>query len=77
MDWIQRRSRLLGTAGLSTLILGAYLALVWSPPDVAQRDAMRIMYVHVPTVTVAYLAFFVVLVASVLFLWKRDLRWDR
>jgi heme exporter protein C len=38
---------------------------------------MRIMYVHVPTVSVAYLAFFLVLVGSAMFLWKRDLKWDR
>jgi heme exporter protein C len=59
------------------LIIGAYLGLVWSPPDVDQHDAMRILYVHVPSVWTAYLGFFLVLVSSVMFLWKRDLMWDR
>lgn len=77
MEWIQRRSYLLGTASLGVLVLGAYLSLVWSPPDVYQHDAMRIMYVHVPTVMLAYLAFVIVLAGSILYLWKRDLRWDR
>lgn len=77
LEWIQRRGYLLGTASLGLLILGGYLGLVWSPPDVEQHDAMRIMYVHVPTVMIAYLAFFIVLVASVMYLWKRDLTWDR
>lgn len=77
MAWIQRRSHLVGIAALGVLIVGGYLALVWSPPDVYQRDAMRIMYVHVPSVMLAYLAFFLVLVGSVMYLWKRDLRWDR
>ena len=77
MEWIQKRGYLLGTASLGLLVLGGYLALVWSPPDVQQHDAMRIMYVHVPTIMGAYLAFFLVLVGSIMYLWKRDLRWDR
>lgn len=77
MAWIERNGHLLGTASLGLLILGAYLGLVWSPPDVDQGNAMRIMYVHVPTVALAYIAFFIVLVGSVMFAWKRDLAWDR
>ena len=52
-DWIQQRSYLLGTASLGLLALAGYLALVWSPPDVNQGEAMRIFYVHVPTVMIA------------------------
>lgn len=77
MEWIQDRGYFLGTASLGLLALGAYLGLVWSPPDVNQHDAMRIMYLHVPTVSMAYLAFLLVLVGSVMYLWKRDLKWDR
>src|SRR5436305_4216460 len=77
MDWIQKRSYLLGSASLGLLLLGGYLGLIWSPPDINQRDVMRIMYVHVPAVMMAYLAFFLVLVGSAMYLWKRDLKWDR
>ena len=77
MDWILRRSYLLGTAGLGMLLVGGYMGLVWSPPDVDQRDLVRMMYVHVPSAWTMYLAYFVVMVASVLYLWKRDLAWDR
>jgi heme exporter protein C len=77
MEWIQRQGSLLGTASLALLVVGAYLGLVWSPPDVQQGNAMRIMYVHVPSAWVAYLAFLVVMVASGMYLWKRDLKWDR
>jgi heme exporter protein C len=76
-EWIGRQGYVLGTASLGLLILGGYLALVWSPPDVVQHNAMRIMYVHVPTVSMAYLGFFLVLVGSAMYLWKRDLKWDR
>lgn len=77
MEWIQKRGYLLGTSSLALLALGGYLGLVWSPPDVNQGNAMRIMYVHVPSAWTAYLAFFLVLLGSVMYLWKRDLKWDR
>lgn len=77
MGWIQRNGRMLGPAALGFLVLGGYLGLVWAPPDVNQGNVMRIMYVHVPTIMIAYLAFFLVLVASALYLWKRDLVWDQ
>jgi heme exporter protein C len=77
MEWIQRQGRLLGWTALALMVFGGYMGLVWSPPDVDQGNAMRILYMHVPTIWTAYLAFFLVLVASVLYLWKRDLKWDR
>src|SRR5690348_570099 len=77
MQWIQRQGYFLGTASLALLAVGAYLGLVWSPPDVDQGNTMRIMYVHVPTVMIAYLAFFLVLAGGIMYLWKRDMKWDR
>ncbi|MBI2755391.1 MAG: cytochrome c biogenesis protein CcsA [Chloroflexi bacterium] len=47
------------------------------PADAAQGDAQRIMYVHVPSAWLAYAAFFVTLVGSLLYLVRRDLRFDR
>src|SRR5258708_6441494 len=39
-------------------------------------DVQRIEYFHVGIAWIAYLAFFVVCVASALYLWRRDERWD-
>ena len=36
-----------------------------------QKDAQRLMYLHVPSAWLAYLAFFVTALASALFLWPR------
>lgn len=62
------------TAALAATVLTG-VALV--PADAAQGDVQRIMYVHVPSAWLAYAAFFVTLVGSVLYLLRRDLRHDR
>lgn len=46
-------------------------------PDRLQGQVQRIMYIHVPLAWIAYLAFFVTFVASVRYLWRRDLGADR
>jgi len=61
-----------GAAVTALLILG----LIVAPPDAVQGQAQRLMYVHVPAAWVAYLAFGTVLLASIAYLWRRDLRWD-
>lgn len=77
MNLLERHGQVLGTASLGLLLLGGYLGLRWAPPDVNQGDVMRIMYVHVPVVMDAYLGFFLTLVGSAMYLWKRDFKWDR
>lgn len=64
-------------AGAGLLLLaGLYLGLVAAPPDAVQGNVQRIMYLHVPSIVTAYVAFFVVFCTSILYLWKRDLRYD-
>ena len=55
------------------------LGLVSTPADQNQGDSVRIMYVHVPTAWIAYLAFVVTAAASGLYLFRRahSLTWDR
>jgi heme exporter protein C len=81
------RSRSTGTPftrflGIATIALFAALALfglVISPADRTQGESVRILYVHVGTVWVAYLAFIVTAISSGAYLWKRttSLTWDR
>jgi heme exporter protein C len=47
------------------------------PTDVVQGTVQRIMYAHVPSAWLAYLAFIVTLVGSIAYLTTRRLRWDR
>jgi heme exporter protein C len=72
-------STVLGWAALAALITLAILGLWVAPPDAVQGDAQRLMYVHVPAAWLAYLAFGVTALASVLYLWRRTRSpvWDR
>lgn len=71
-------TRLLGTAAVASLALLAVMALVITPQDVNQLDAVRFLYIHVPLATLMYVAFGVTAVASVLYLWPRyrARKWD-
>ena len=68
------RSGWLAGAALGTTAL---IGLFGVPADAAQGDVQRIMYVHVPSAWLAYLAFLVTLVGGLLYLRKGDLRFDR
>ena len=68
--------------GIATLVSLAALVIVGlfvAPPDAVQGDAQRLMYLHVPAAWVAYLAFGITALASVLYLVRRtrSLVWDR
>ena len=52
------------------------LAVINSPADRDMGHLQKIMYVHVPSAWLAFSAFGVVLVASILYLIKRDLKYD-
>lgn len=65
-------------AAASGVAIAAGLVLAFtSPPDVFQGDFVRIMYVHVPSAWLAFLAFGVTAIGSLGWLIRRDLRWDR
>ncbi len=74
-----RVSRVLGWATIVALAATVWLALFVSPADVNQKDAVRLLYLHVPTAWLAmYVSFGVTTVASILWLWKktRSEKWD-
>jgi heme exporter protein C len=47
-----------------------------SPPDRDMGDLQKIMYVHVPAAWMGLTAFGIVFVASLLYLWRRDEKYD-
>ncbi len=69
-------TRILGVLSIIGLIALVVFGLVISPADFELGETIRILYMHVPTVSVAYLAFIITGVGSVIYLWKRSEFWD-
>ena len=65
---------LLGLLGLASVYL---LALRYTPTERFQGLPQKIFYLHVPAAWSALLAFSLVGIASILYLWLRDARLDR
>jgi len=61
----------LGRLAIAGSSIATFMALVWAPTDAVQGDVYRIIYVHVPLAWLAYLAFFVVFIASLGWLWTK------
>ena len=68
--------RALGLLAALGLLVGLYTGFLYAPPDAAQGEVQRIMYLHVPLILVSYLAFFIVFVTSILYLARRRERHD-
>lgn len=56
--------------GLIVLVF-LYMAFVWSPPDVALKDLVRILYFHVASAWLAFLSFGVTALAAIWYLVAR------
>ena len=69
-------TRVLGIISLIGMALVIPLGLVWSPADGEQGDAVRLLYVHVPSAWLMYLSVIAVVVGGVMYLWKGSQFWD-
>jgi heme exporter protein C len=66
-----RTSIWLSLVGFGAVIAAQTYAILTSPPEGDMGHLQKIMYVHVPAAWMTFLAFFVVLVFSVRYLWRR------
>lgn len=71
-----QRHRVLGYVTFVMVTLGLIWTFVLSPTEKVMGDVQRIFYFHVASAWNAFLAFFVVFVASILYLKTRERRWD-
>lgn len=72
-------SRITLVLGILTLLgfgLLALFGLVLSPADANQGEAVRILYVHVPSATFAYMGCFLTTLGSAIYLWKKSQWWE-
>lgn len=67
----------IGILGLVAMAVGAYLGLVWSPPEVGMGDRVRMLHVHVPAAWVGMGLFAVCGLTAVAFLatGRRTIDW--
>ena len=74
-----RFTRIIGVAVLVGVLWLLLFGLVLSPNDATQKAGVRILYIHVPSAWLAYLAFVVTGIASAAYLFPRtrSLTWDR
>lgn len=68
-------TRVLGALVLVGLALLLGYALVWSPADIVQRDAVRLVYVHVPMAIMAFVGCGITSLSSLMWLRRRSEGW--
>lgn len=71
-----RWQRILGWIALLAFVGAQATGFAVSAPDRDMGHLQKIMYVHVPAAWMAMIAFFVVFVVSLIYLWRRDERYD-
>jgi heme exporter protein C len=69
-------TRALGWLAVVAIAVGLVAGFLVAPREVVQGNVQRIMYLHVPAVLTAYLAFALVLVGSAAYLGTRRPGWD-
>ncbi len=80
IEYPANRTHLLNILSIVTILaIGAtfYLALFYAGTDVDQGDVQRIFYMHVGAFTGGSTAFFLTVVAGIMYLISRDPKWDR
>ena len=73
LNW---RGYLVILSGL-VMLFNLYLISMVAPTDFVLGNIQRVFYFHVPIAVMSFLAFFLVFVASAIYLVRRDPRWDR
>lgn len=66
-----------GWASLLSLVAAMAAMIFYAPLEKIQGPVQKIMYLHVASATISYVAIGVMAIAGALFLWKGDSRWDR
>jgi heme exporter protein C len=73
---LRRLEAVLFPATTILMIVCLYRVFLVVPNEVTMGVVQRIFYFHVPSAWVAFLAFFVVFLGSIFFLWTRKAFWD-
>ena len=77
LDSRDRWLNITGVLGVAVVMVGLAMAFLYAPTDRVQGEAQRIFYIHVPMAWLAYLAYGVLFVGAIGYLWKKTPGWDR
>ncbi|HLH78027.1 MAG TPA: cytochrome c biogenesis protein CcsA [Candidatus Binataceae bacterium] len=66
----------LGLASIASMLAALFMVFVYVPTEAQQGLVQRIFYFHLPCAWVAFLAFGLVAVAAILYLWLGSQIWD-
>lgn len=58
------------------MLIALYAIFIYAPVEKTMGVVQKIFYIHVPAAFLAYLAFFITFIASILYLYFRDSKWD-
>ncbi len=75
-DEKQENSSILTWLTVIAFLVAMVAIFVYVPTEQTEGAVQRIMYFHVPAAWLAFFAFFVVFLCSILFLWKKEREWD-
>jgi heme exporter protein C len=71
------KSNVLLVLSVLSIAVSLYLVFLYAPTEKTMGNVQRIFYFHVSSAWVSFLAFGVTCYASVAFLMKKDLKWDK
>lgn len=69
-------SLVLGALSFAGMMISLWMIFLYAPTDAIQGQPQRIFYFHVPMAWIGMLGFIVLALAGIVYLWKRDERWD-
>ncbi len=67
---------ILGPALFVCMLVNLYLIFMFAPTESSMGQIQRIFYFHVPTAWVSGLSLFVLFISSILYLWKKQRKYD-
>ncbi|MBI4532140.1 MAG: cytochrome c biogenesis protein CcsA [Candidatus Latescibacteria bacterium] len=67
---------IIGGVAFILIIVALYAAFLYAPTEAFQGNVQRIFYFHLPSALMAFLAFSVVCVSSIFYLWRKERKWD-
>ena len=58
------------------MLVALYTIFIYAPVEKTMGVIQKIFYIHLPSAFLAYLAFFITFIASIIYLYRKDPKWD-